>query len=429
VFPEGGGQPSDTGLIQIADERVWKVLEAKRHGGHAVHYVQADDTEVDILQFAVGTQVLVKLGDADWDRRYDHVSVYSSVLDLIVVNRSLTQMTMHTSQHLLSAVLEDRLNIQTLSWSLTDAPAPCYVELARSMTSDEIQIIQTIANRYVFEGRSVHVEVQEMEKPNESESLEDHARGFAKAIPADYTGGVMRVVVIDRIDRNPCCGTHWPSLHNLQLFLVPQTETLARSNTTSARLYFYVGPRLIECLTNTHKQLTATAATLSCGAPQVPVRVEQVIDERKKAEKRVGDLESELAKYIANGIAEEMGQTSGSVYVKHVHRVDDSGNPLGFLSAITTAFLVAARAESQYLLILSSTPSSQSATGTNVLLMSGSAEKHVKEAGVLLKERLNTKGGGKGTRWSGKLIGVWKAGREDAVISDILQVIRDTDAC
>lgn len=71
------------------------------------------------------------------------------------------------------------------------------------MTSDEIQSIQATANRYVVEGRNVHVEVQEMEKPNEPEQLEDHARGFAKTIPGDYTGGIMRVVVIDRIDRNP----------------------------------------------------------------------------------------------------------------------------------------------------------------------------------------------------------------------------------
>lgn len=70
------------------------------------------------------------------------------------------------------------------------------------MSSDEIQSIQTAANRYVFEGRNVHVEVQEMEKSNEPEKSEDHARGFAKAIPTDYTGGIMRVVVIDRIDRN-----------------------------------------------------------------------------------------------------------------------------------------------------------------------------------------------------------------------------------
>ncbi|KAN0097391.1 Threonyl/alanyl tRNA synthetase, class II-like protein [Tylopilus felleus] len=407
VFPEGGGQPSDTGLIQTVNKRVWKVLQARRHGGYAVHYVQIEDAEADSLHFAVGTKLLVKLGDADWDRRYDH-------------------MTMHTSQHLLSAVLEDRLNIQTLSWSLTDPPAPCYIELSRSMTSDEIQSIQTTANRYVFEGRTIHIEVQEMENPSEPEKLEDYSRGFAKAIPADYTGGIMRVVVIDRIDRNPCCGTHWPSLHNLQLFLVPQTETLARSNTTSARLYFFAGPRLIEYLTNTNKQLTATSTTLSCGAPQVPARVEQVIDERKRAEKRVDDLESELAKYIARGVIEEMGQSSGSVFLKHVHRVDDSVNPLGFLSAVATAFTGAAGADSRYLLVLSSTPSAQSVTGTSVLMILGSDEKQVKEAGGLLKKKLNVKGGGKGTRWSGKLTGVWRAGREDAVISDILQVVRET---
>lgn len=153
--------------------------------------------------------------------------------------------------------------------------------------------------------------------------------------------------------------------------------------------------------------------------------MEQVIAERKRAEKRVDDLESELAKYIARSVADEMRQSSGPVFVKHVHRVDDSINPLGFLSSIATAFTGVT--ESQYLLILSSTPSSQTATGTSVLLIIGSSEKYVKEAGGLVKDKLNVKGGGKGTRWSGKLTGVWKAGREDAIISDILQAIRETD--
>ncbi|KIJ20188.1 hypothetical protein PAXINDRAFT_108012 [Paxillus involutus ATCC 200175] len=404
VFPEGGGQPSDTGSIETGDGRIWKVTQAKRHGGHAVHYVQAGDVETDLLQFAPAAKVVVTLGDADWNRRCDH-------------------MAMHTSQHLLSAVIETRLNIPTLSWSLTEAPAPCYVELARSMTADEIQAVQAEANQYVFEGRSVHVEVQEMDKPNQpDEQSSDPARGFNKAIPADYTGGIMRVVVIDSIDRNPCCGTHWPTLHNLQLFLIPQTETLARSNTTSARLYFFAGPRLIQYLTNTHIQLAATAANLSCGAPQVPTRVEQVVDERKRAEKRVEDLESELAKHTARSLLEEMGPPSSRAFFKHAHRVDDSVNPLGFLTTIASAFAGFVPSESQYLVILSSTPSSQSATGTNVFLILGSDERQVKAAGEQLKGKLRVKGGGKGTRWSGKFSGVWKEGREDVIVSEALQV-------
>ncbi|KAF9226486.1 alanyl-tRNA synthetase domain-containing protein [Gyrodon lividus] len=404
VFPEGGGQPSDTGLIETGDGRTWKVTQAKRYGGHAVHYVQADNVEADILQFAPAAKVVVTLGDADWDRRYDH-------------------MTIHTSQHLLSAVIESSLNIPTLSWSLTEAPAPCYIELARSMSPDEIQAVQTEVNQHVFKGLGVHVEVQEMDKPSEpGEQSSDPARGSNKAIPADYTGGIMRVVVIDSIDRNPCCGTHWPTLHSLQLFLIPQTETLARTNTTSARLYFFAGPRLIKYLTNTHIQLASAAATLSCGAPQVPTRVEQVVDERKRAEKRVEGLESELAKHIARSILEEIDQSSGRAFFKHVHRVDDSVNSLGFLSTIASAFAGVAPSESQYLLILSSTPSSQSTTGTNFFLIFGSDEKQVKAAGEQLKGNLGVRGGGKGTRWSGKFSGVWKEGREDVIVSDILQV-------
>ncbi len=70
---------------------------------------------------------------------------------------------MHTSQHLLSALMETRLNLPTLSWSLTNYPAPCYVEVPRGMTVEEIQSIQDEANRLVFEGRNVHIEVEELE--------------------------------------------------------------------------------------------------------------------------------------------------------------------------------------------------------------------------------------------------------------------------
>ena len=56
-----------------------------------------------------------------------------------------------------------------------------------------------------------------------------------------------------------------PSLHNLQLFLLPHTEALSHSAETSTRLYFLAGPRLITHLTATHNQITQAASILSCG--------------------------------------------------------------------------------------------------------------------------------------------------------------------
>ena len=111
---------------------------------------------------------------------------------------------MHTSQHLLSALLETRLGLPTLSWSLTTYPTPCYVEVPRGMSLDEVSAIQTEANKLVFEGRRVYIEVDALNRDQEKD-VPTYASGRAvgRGLPEDYTGGVKRVVVIDGVDRNP----------------------------------------------------------------------------------------------------------------------------------------------------------------------------------------------------------------------------------
>jgi len=72
------------------------------------------------------------------------------------------------------------------------------------MSQEEIASVQLEANRLVFEGRRVYVEVQELDR-HESQSAPklENGRPVGKALPEDYTGGVKRIVVIDGVDRNP----------------------------------------------------------------------------------------------------------------------------------------------------------------------------------------------------------------------------------
>ena len=113
-------------------------------------------------------------------------------------------MTLHTSQHLLSAVLEGRLQLPTLSWSLTAYPSPCYVEIPRSLTPEEVRSIQDEANTLVFEGRRVRIEVEELHANNvPGVARLENGRTAGKALPSDYTDGVKRTVIIDGVDRNP----------------------------------------------------------------------------------------------------------------------------------------------------------------------------------------------------------------------------------
>ena len=113
-------------------------------------------------------------------------------------------MCMHTSQHLLSALLETHLNLPTLSWALTSYPTPSYVELPRSLTLEEIARIQSLAHTLAYEGRSVHVEVEPLEEDNRpGVATTETGRTVGKALPSDYTGGVKRTVIIDGVDKNP----------------------------------------------------------------------------------------------------------------------------------------------------------------------------------------------------------------------------------
>lgn len=67
LFPEGGGQPSDIGFMEFTSTNVWHVLEVKRHGHHAVHYVKGGKI------LPPGSIVKVYLGEEGFRRRYDHV--------------------------------------------------------------------------------------------------------------------------------------------------------------------------------------------------------------------------------------------------------------------------------------------------------------------------------------------------------------------
>lgn len=152
----------------------------------------------------------------------------------------------------------------------------------------------------------------------------------------------------------------------------------------------------------------------------VPERVTQVLDERKKAEKRVDELGMELARFIAEQLVIDMNQgDDAGLFKKHVSRTDDTANALGLLSAISFAVAdMEASKKQPYIVVLTSSPSSQTATSTTTVVVFGSDEKVVKEAGDGLKTKLGVKGGGKGIKWSGKFTGVWK--KIDRELEDLL---------
>lgn len=134
-------------------------------------------------------------------------------------------MTHHTSQHLLSALLDSLPHpATTLSWSLTPAPAPCYIEISRNITPEEIAEVEGKANRLIHEGTRVFVEVEDQEEgkglsAEEQAQVRESRKGIPKgtsspiprfgcpsltvAFCTDYEKGVVRTINIEGVDRNP----------------------------------------------------------------------------------------------------------------------------------------------------------------------------------------------------------------------------------
>lgn len=200
-YPEGGGQPCDTGTIAgLAIDRV------DERGGDVLHRVCAGTALASAAHLAVGASVLCVV---DLDGRIDRSE-------------------QHTAQHLLSAVLLRTLDAHTLSfhlgaaWSSIDVDLPAFDRVDADAVEDEVTRI--IRDRYAV--------ITHQCPP------EDPSRFPLRKDPA-VDAEVLRVVEIDGIEYSACCGTHVADTGALGLFRIVRTEKYKGGT----RIHFVAGGR------------------------------------------------------------------------------------------------------------------------------------------------------------------------------------------
>ncbi|KAL1462321.1 hypothetical protein WDU94_014162 [Cyamophila willieti] len=196
-FPQGGGQHSDKGTLGGAE-----VLNVFRDGDEAVHVINK--------QVQPGQVVDLKI---DWPHRFD-------------------QMQQHTGQHLLSAVIEKLFKHSTESWNC--GSDVCDVEIdtkSKDLTVEEMNAIENECNRLIQQGVNVTATVYQ---PGDPMLKTAHTRG----LPKDHKGDV-RIINIDGMDSNLCCGTHVTNLNQLQMIKLLKTSKAQRGNFFKTLLSFW----------------------------------------------------------------------------------------------------------------------------------------------------------------------------------------------
>lgn len=196
-YPTGGGQPCDTGMIEDCP----------------IH----DVYEKDNVIYHVSSKKPIKIHKVhcriNWERRFDH-------------------MQHHLTQHLLSAILLEDYQAQTLSFHL--GQETCTLDIDQALDQTALQQVFTKAHAAIqscIPVTSFYPTKQELKKLK------------LRHLPKKATDAI-RLVHIEDVSIDACCGLH---PHNT-LELMHCTLMKSEKHKTGLRIYFIAGFRAINYL-------------------------------------------------------------------------------------------------------------------------------------------------------------------------------------
>lgn len=373
IFPEGGGQPSDTGSISIGkDPSQAKVAVLDMSRNEARDAVHVTDQPIE--------EGLAVTAAVDWNRCFDH-------------------MQQHTGQHLLSAVVERLTGADTVSWELhprqldTATADTVTIDLSvPTLTPRQLTDIEAQCNTHIRAAHNIKQLVLDGSPDGQAERQKVIEKGSlrGKLPPADVIEDLLRLIEIEGVDINPCGGTHLSCTSELQVLKIVGLE----KSRGQARLRFMVGGRVLAALGSALTREVALNKALGCGPGEHEGHVRGLVAGKKDSMKAQKGLMEELASLHGRELAHQCRQQGG---VGSFQRPDAD---LQYLSLVAASALE--KAPSCLLLLVAPTdtdPNRKDRTG--VFLLAGPADQ-VDLVSKQVAESLGGKGGGRSGRYQGK---------------------------
>jgi alanyl-tRNA synthetase len=268
-YPTSGGQVFDTGWIVAEDQRKLRVAEVEeREDGAILHYLESAPA------LEKGTRVH---GLIDADRRRDH-------------------MQQHSGQHVLSAAFVRLFNMATVSFHMgTDY---CSIDLdTKSLSSDQVQAAEALANDVVMENRPVAIRFVTQE---EARNL-----GLRKLPPMEKDQ--LRLIDIHDFDLTACGGTHVSGTGQIGCILLRKTEKVKQG----WRVEFVCGKRAVATARRDYATLIEAANLFSSHLWDVPQQIRKTQEEARASRKSREQILEELADLQAARLLVETPETAG----------------------------------------------------------------------------------------------------------------------
>ncbi|MDO5846494.1 MAG: alanine--tRNA ligase, partial [Methanocorpusculum sp.] len=338
-YPEGGGQPSDTGMLVTNAEMV-RVEEVVKSGDVILHKVRGN---------------ALKRGDR-----------VKGVLD---EERRWALMRHHSGTHMVIRAAKDVLgpHVHQAGSQLSPETARLDIRHYTHITPEQLKEIEVRANRLVMENLPVMIKVEPRVKAEQK-------FGFAL-----YQGGIppgkeLRIVQMGA-EVEACAGTHCETTGEIGPIKILRLEHIQDG---VERLEFACGFAALDAMQHIQSLLTVSADTLAVQTENLPGAVDRFFTEWKDQRKEIERLRAKIADLELSRL-EGMQVNGTEVAVK---QIDVSRKEL-----VTVAGAIAERGGVALLIT--------TADGIGVVAASGSAKVHAGKLVSAVCAELGGKGGGK----------------------------------
>ncbi|XP_039879221.1 alanyl-tRNA editing protein Aarsd1-like isoform X3 [Simochromis diagramma] len=351
LFPEGGGQPDDHGFLGDVP-----VLRVTRQGPDALHFVASP--------LEVGQEVQVKV---DWERRFDH-------------------MQQHSGQHLITALADTMFGYKTTSWELgrqrstIELDTPC-------VKPGQLQELEECVNEKIRAHIPVMVQLLSIDDP----AVE---KVRSRGLPEDHAGPI-RIIDIEGIDANMCCGTHVSNLGHLQVIKLLGTEKGKKNKTN---LIFLAGKRVLKYAEKSYNTERSLVSLLKTGPDEHVEAVDKLQKSVKMLQKTNLGLLRDMAVLIAQSFKNDPHK---DFFTFHKKEGDNE-----FMN------IIANEINTEETLVFLTVGEEK---GPGLFLLAGPSEL-VTEMGPQVLELLQGKGAGKNGRFQGKANSLARRGEVEALL-------------
>lgn len=261
-YPEGGGQPGDTGYLQIGDQKV-EITDTHEKDGEILHFCGQP--------LEVGSKVT---GTIDWNRRF-------------------SLMQNHSGEHIVSGLVHSKFGYDNVGFHMGKDTVT--IDFNGEFTVEDMWEFEKAANERVWANEKVDITSYTEE---EAKSVEYRSK--------KELHGMVRVVTFPNADVCACCGTHVSYTGEIGLIKLISLQKFKGG----MRMEMLSGRKAMEYVEEICRQNQQISVALSAK----PLETAQAVEHLKKTQMdqqfHMGALEQKLFQNMA-----KQYEGSGSVLI------------------------------------------------------------------------------------------------------------------